>query len=49
MSRNDHLSFSRLSRFETCPLSYRLHYLDKHKAEPGPALRFGKIIHAVLE
>jgi len=48
-SRNSHLSYSRLSRFETCPLSYRLHYLDKREAEPGLPLRFGKAVHAVLE
>jgi len=47
--RNSHLSYSRLSRFETCPLSYQLHYLDKREAEPGLPLRFGKIVHAVLE
>ena len=39
----------RLSRFETCPLSYRLHYIEKKQAEPGLPLRFGKTIHAVLE
>jgi len=48
-SRNAHLSYSRLARFETCPLSYKLHYLDKQQAEPGIALRFGKVIHSVLE
>jgi len=47
--RNTHLSFSRLSRFETCPLSYRFHYVDQLPAEPGVPLRFGKLIHAVLE
>ena len=47
--RNEHLSFSRLSRFETCPLSYRLHYLDKHAPESVLALQFGKVIHAVVE
>ncbi|MCA3016488.1 MAG: PD-(D/E)XK nuclease family protein [Myxococcaceae bacterium] len=47
--RNSHLSFSRLSRFETCPLSYRFHYVDKFRAEPGVPLMFGKTIHAVLE
>ena len=46
---NEHLSYSRLSRFESCPLSYRLHYIDKQVAEPGAPLRFGKVIHAVLE
>ncbi len=47
--RNSHLSFSRLSRLETCPLSYRFHYLDKFRAEPGVALMFGKAILAALE
>lgn len=47
--KNEHLSFSRLSRFESCPLSYQLHYIEKHAAEPITALRFGKVIHAVLE
>lgn len=47
--KNPHLSYSRLSRFETCPLSYRLHYIEKQQAEPGLPLRFGKTIHAVLE
>lgn len=49
MTRNPHLSYSRLSRYEACPLSYRLHYLDKQSAEPGLPLRFGKLVHAVLE
>ena len=47
--RNQHLSFSRLSRFEQCPLSFRLHYIEKKQAEPGLPLRFGKTMHAVLE
>lgn len=46
---NNHLSFSRLQRFEQCPLSFKLHYIDKRKAEPGVPLRFGKAVHAVLE
>ena len=46
---NKHLSYSRLSRFEQCPLSFKLHYIDKLQAEPGDPLRFGKAIHAVLE
>jgi putative RecB family exonuclease len=47
--KNQHLSFSSLSRFETCPLSYFLHYIEKRPAEPGLPLRFSKLIHAVLE
>jgi putative RecB family exonuclease len=46
---NTHLSFSRLQRFEQCPLSFKLHYVDKRQAEPGIPLRFGKAVHAVLE
>lgn len=46
---NTHLSFSRLQRFEQCPLSFKLHYIDKRKAEPGVPLRFGKAVHSVLE
>ena len=47
--KNKHLSYSRLSRFEQCPLSFKLHYIDEQEAEPGVALRFGKGIHTVLE
>lgn len=46
---NPYLSYSRLSRFEQCPLSYKLHYIDKQHSEPGIALQFGKLVHAVLE
>ena len=47
--RNQHLSFSRLSRFEQCPLSFKLHYIDQIPANPSPPLVFGKAVHAVLE
>ncbi len=47
--RNEHISFSRLSRYETCPLSFRMHYIEKRAAEPGVALQFGKALHWVLE
>jgi RecB family exonuclease len=47
--KNDHLSYSRLARFEQCPLSFKLHYIEKREAEPGTPLRFGKLMHAVLE
>jgi RecB family exonuclease len=47
--RNEYLSFSRLSRYESCPLSFKLHYIDRFEAEPGVPLRFGKMVHAVLE
>lgn len=43
------LSFTKLSRYETCPLSYKLHYLDRLKSERGVPLLFGSAVHAVLE
>ncbi|MEL7372813.1 MAG: PD-(D/E)XK nuclease family protein, partial [Myxococcota bacterium] len=43
------LSFSRLSRYERCPLSYRLHYIDRTPSQPGVPLRFGSAVHQVLE
>jgi RecB family exonuclease len=47
--RNEHWSFSRLSRFESCRLAYKLHYVDKLASEPGEPLQFGKAVHAALE
>jgi RecB family exonuclease len=47
--KNDHLSVSRIGRYESCPLSFRFHYIDKLAGEPGDALRFGVLIHLVLE
>lgn len=43
------LSFSRLSRYEQCPLSYQLHYIDGLESEPGVPLLFGSAVHAALE
>ncbi|MCA9564621.1 MAG: PD-(D/E)XK nuclease family protein [Myxococcales bacterium] len=47
--KNSHLSFSLLSRFEQCPLSFRLHYVDEKQPSPSVAPRFGKAVHAVLK
>lgn len=46
---NAHLSFSRLQRFEQCPQSFKLHYIDHLPSEPGVELRFGKAVHWALE
>ena len=43
------LSFSKLSRYETCPLSYKLHYIDRLERAAGVPLLFGSAVHAVLE
>jgi putative RecB family exonuclease len=48
---NPHLSFSRINRFEQCPLSFKLAYVDRLPvSQPLPEpLRFGKVVHAALE
>ncbi len=47
--KNEYLSYSRLDRYAACPMAFKLHYIDKRRAEPGVPLKFGKLIHAVLE
>lgn len=47
--KNTYLSVSRIKRFESCPLSFKLHYIDKLRSEPNDALRFGSLLHTVLE
>jgi putative RecB family exonuclease len=47
--KNRYLSVSRLRRFERCPLAFKLHYVDQLESEPMQALRFGTLLHAVLE
>jgi hypothetical protein len=47
--KNTHLSFSRVSRFGSCPLSFKLQYIDQLRSEPGMPLRFGNVVHAALE
>lgn len=43
------VSYSKIGRFEQCPLAYRYHYIDRLKNERGTALLFGSAIHDVLE
>lgn len=47
--KNRYLSVSRLRRFESCPLAFKLHYIDKRDSEPSLPLQFGTMLHAVLE
>jgi len=47
--KNSSLSYSRISRFESCPLSFKFHYVEKQPPEPGDPLRFGSVVHAALE
>ena len=46
---NWHLSFSRLQRYEQCPRSFKLHYVDGLSCEPSAELNFGKAMHRALE
>jgi putative RecB family exonuclease len=45
----DYLSPSRLNCWLTCPLKWKLHYLDGIRAPTTPALFLGKQVHAGLE
>ena len=45
----DHYSYSRLNRYATCPLSFKLHYIDGLSSEPAIELQFGTVIHRALE
>ena len=47
--KNKHLSYSRISRYESCPLSFKLRYIDGHEAKGTAATQFGSLIHSVLE
>lgn len=43
------LSYSAVSSYEKCPLSYRFQYVDGLEVEPTPYLAFGRSVHAALE
>ena len=43
------LSYSAISSYQTCPLQYRLRYVDGRPALPSPALSFGNSLHKALE
>ncbi len=47
--QNQHLSYSRLTRYEKCPLSFKLQYIDRLPSEPGMPARLGSTVHSVLE
>jgi RecB family exonuclease len=48
--RNVHLSVSRLKKYETCPRSFYLKYVDKGPEEPsGEPAMFGVVLHLTLE
>ena len=43
------LSYSAVSAYEKCPLSYRFQYIDRIEVEPTPYLSFGRSLHSALE
>jgi putative RecB family exonuclease len=43
------LSYSAISAYEKCPLSYRFQYIDRLEIEPSPYLSFGRSLHSVLQ
>jgi hypothetical protein len=43
------LSYSAVSTYEKCPLSYRFQYIEKIEVKPTPYLSFGKSLHSALE
>lgn len=47
--KNFHLSVSRLRRYDQCPQSFKLHYVEEKPSEPGEAGEFGKLLHDTLE
>ena len=49
MFKNNHLSFSRVTKYEQCPRAFKLHYVDRLLSSPGVELRFGKAMHTTLE
>ena len=46
---NDPLSYSRIARWEQCPKSYALHYIDKVPEAPSAEQRFGTIVRQTLQ
>ena len=43
------LSYTAISSYERCPLSYRYRYVEGIEEEPSPHLSFGRSLHAALE
>ena len=46
---NDLISVSRVKRFEQCPASFDMRYVQRLKSEPGLPLHFGNLMHDTLE
>lgn len=47
--KNKVISVSRIKRYEQCPLSFKLNYIDKKQRCNNESLVFGSFLHSVLE
>ncbi|NLH50279.1 MAG: PD-(D/E)XK nuclease family protein [Myxococcales bacterium] len=47
--KNEYLSYSRLSRYVECPMSFYRQYVLGEKTTPNDSLRFGSLMHETLE
>lgn len=45
----DHLSYSSISKYQTCPRAWRFHYLDQVETPTSPNLVFGSAFHQAVE
>jgi hypothetical protein len=45
----DHLSYSSISLFQSCPAAWKYKYIDKRPSFSNPALVFGTAIHETVE
>lgn len=43
------LSQTQMRAFQTCPMKWKLSYIDRRKEPPAPPLTFGSAVHAGLE
>lgn len=44
-----HLSVSSLKKFDTCPFAWYKHYIMQEKESENDAMKFGKLVHLMIE
>ena len=47
--KNTHLSYSRIAKYEQCPLAFKFRYVDGHESGGNESAVLGKTIHGTLE
>ncbi len=47
--KNSHLSYSRIAKFEQCPLAFKFRYVDGRASGSNAAAVLGKTVHGTLE